>query len=142
MPPVPVPNAMMYVPAYTPVPEIGMPTEREPEITAATVSVETAIVPVNVAPMLDPAYIGTAVATVDAILSVYEPAPPDDAATVITVPAATPEPETGVPTESEPEMMDVTVSAVLDMVPRKVAAMLAPALMVKADATFGVVESE
>jgi len=88
VPPAPTPSAVIAVFAVTPKPEMGMPTEREPEMTAVTVSVELAMVPRNVAPSLAPAYMVTAVLTVADWLSVYvpvSPVPPTSA--VITVPA-------------------------------------------------------
>ena len=48
-PPEPVPNAVIIVPAVTPVPEITMPTPKTPEVTAVTVSVVVEMDPVTTA---------------------------------------------------------------------------------------------
>ena len=47
MPPEPVPNATMYVPAVTPEPVITIPTLNVPELISVTFSVVVLIVPVN-----------------------------------------------------------------------------------------------
>jgi len=77
----PTPRAVMVVPAATPVPERRMPTKSEPAKTFETVSVLEEIVPVTVAATRVPAFMGTAVATVDATLSAYVPTPPEAAPT-------------------------------------------------------------
>src|SRR5262252_4987557 len=50
LPPLPVPSAVICVPAVTPVPRTSWPTESAPEETAVTVSVVPAIEPVSAAP--------------------------------------------------------------------------------------------
>ena len=50
VPPVPVPRAVIVVPAVTPVPEISCPTPITPPVTAVTVNVVLEIAPVKVAP--------------------------------------------------------------------------------------------
>jgi len=46
MPPVPVPNAVMVVPAVTPVPVMMLPIDKAPAVTAVMVSVVVLIEPV------------------------------------------------------------------------------------------------
>lgn len=54
VPPVPVPNAVIIVPAVAPVPDIWEPTCRTPEVTAVTVSVVVEMEPVTTAPVVGP----------------------------------------------------------------------------------------
>jgi len=54
-PPVPVPNAVMVVPAVIPVPDMTDPTDNTPLTTAVTVKVVAAILPVpsNASPVVN-----------------------------------------------------------------------------------------
>ena len=117
-PPLPVPRAVMTVPAVTPVPERSMPTRSLPEETDATVRSEPAMVP-EITGAVAPASV-VSVDTVCAMLTVtaqgnalMKEQVPD----VTVVPAVTPVPEMTMPGMSGPAVRDETRRTVPLMVP-------------------------
>ena len=150
---------MMVLPAVTEVPEITMPAESDPEVTAVTVSVPPLAVEivavklhaVAAAPAVMAMPVGAPCVPNTGVLSEYVAPPPPPEVPVscakTTVPPATQAvgepPEMSIPAASEPEVSVVTVSVVpLTVAALKTAATAAPAFMAIAVPTEDVALSE